>query len=293
MTTPLAPSLPVAAVVVALRRPQFATEVVRNLVELERLPPERIVLVANAECGLDDPALQGAVRVVALAANIGPTDGFREGMIVASSLPEVEWLYLCQDEVFLFVLPSPRIEGLVRTAERLNAAGVEPVGAVVAWGGDLHRRTGHTTIHEVDCPVGFDDVDVASWSASLVSRSVLESGALPDDDYFFGCENLTSGSRSKRRASGSCSIERARSGWRRRRHVAAAIGRSKDRARRTPTSRGEPFTCPGTTSASPAATGRRPGSSPTLLTRFGAFSSLRPRPNAQPSSTVPWRECEE
>ena len=190
MTVPPAVSPPVAAVVVTHRRPRLATEVVRNLVEVERLPPERIVLVVNGEGGLEDPGLQAAVRVVALAENLGPAGGFREGMAVACSLPEVEWLYLCEDDVLLFDLPSPRVESLVRAGERLDANGAGPVGAIVAYGRDLHHRTGHTTIHEVDGAVGFDEVDVASWGASLVSRSVLDAGVLPDDGYFFGYEDF-------------------------------------------------------------------------------------------------------
>src|SRR5208283_2351438 len=176
-----APPLPVAAVVVTHRRPRLATHVVRNLIEVERLPPERIVLVVNGEGGLDDASLQTAVRVVALAENVGPAGGFREGMTVAGSLPGVEWLYLCEDDVLLFDLPSPRIEGLLEAAKRLSLNGAGPVGAIVAYGRDLHPLTGHTTIHEVDAPIGFDEVDAASWGASLVSRSVLDSGVLPDD----------------------------------------------------------------------------------------------------------------
>jgi glycosyltransferase involved in cell wall biosynthesis/GT2 family glycosyltransferase len=164
--------------------------VIRNLVEVERLPPERIVLVVNGEGGLDDAGLQASVRVVALAENVGPAGGFREGMAVACTLPEVEWLYLCEDDVLLFDLPSPRIENLLKALERLNAEGAGEIGAVVAYGRDLHNRTGHTTIHEVDGAVGFDEVDVASWGASLVSRSVLGAGVLPDDGYFFGYEDF-------------------------------------------------------------------------------------------------------
>jgi hypothetical protein len=185
-------ALPVAAVVVTHRRPRLATEVVRGLLEVEGLPPERIVLVVNGEGGLDDPGLQKAVQIVALPENLGPAGGFREGMIAAAALPGVEWLYLCEDDIGLFDLPSPRLAGLTESATRAadEGDGAKPVGAIVAYGRDLHRLTGHTTVHEVDGPIGFDEVDVACWGATLVSRRLVDDGILPDDAYFFGYEDF-------------------------------------------------------------------------------------------------------
>ena len=120
MTIQPGSSLPVAAVVVTHQRPRLATDVVRNLLEVEGLPPDRVVLVVNGEAGLDDPTLQAAVQVVSLPENVGPAGGFREGMIVAGAIPGAEWLYLCEDDVLLFDLPSPRLERLVRDAELLR-----------------------------------------------------------------------------------------------------------------------------------------------------------------------------
>ena len=39
-------------------------------------------------------------------------------------------------------------------------------------------------------PGGFTPVDVACWGATLVSRSVVDAGVLPDPDWFFGLEDF-------------------------------------------------------------------------------------------------------
>jgi GT2 family glycosyltransferase len=80
------------------------------------------------------------------------------------------------------------IESATRGTGRADRA--KPIGAIVAYGRDLHRRTGHTTVHEVDGPLGFDEVDVACWGATLISRRLVDDGILPDDAYFFGYEDF-------------------------------------------------------------------------------------------------------
>jgi glycosyltransferase involved in cell wall biosynthesis len=153
------------------------------------MAPGRIVVVVNGEGGLDDPELEKAVHVVRLAENLGPAGGFREGMRAAATLGDVDWFYLCEDDVGLFDLPTPRVARLVDAAEERVRRG-ERVGAVVAYGRDLHPRTGHTSIHEVGGARGYEHVDAASWGASLVARAVIEHGVLPSDDYFFGYEDF-------------------------------------------------------------------------------------------------------
>lgn len=176
--------------VVTHRRPRLATEVVRGLLEREGLAPERVILVVNGEGGLDEPGLEEAIGVLRLPDNPGPAGGFRAGMQAAVAAG-AKWIYLCEDDVGLFGLPSPRLEALLAELGRLPAdPSGRPVGAVVAYGRDLVARTGHTVVHHVDGPGGFDEVDAASWGASLVSRDVVVAGVLPVDDYFFGYEDF-------------------------------------------------------------------------------------------------------
>ena len=181
----------VAAVVVTHRRPRLATQVVAGLVEREGLDPSQIFLVVNGEGGLDDAELEAAVRTVRLAENLGPAAGFRAGMLAAFGSGPYRWAYCCEDDVGLFELPSPRLAGLLASVDAFEAArGVLPIGAVVAYGRDLDRRTGHTVVHESAAQSGLEVVDVASWGASLVSRRVLEAGVVPADEWFFAFEDF-------------------------------------------------------------------------------------------------------
>jgi len=178
----------VTAVVLTYRRPRLAGDVVRSLVEREGIRPYRVVVVVNGEGGLDDPDLEAAVRMVCLPVNTGPAGGFRVGLEVAAADPGCEWIYLCEDDIGLFDLPTPRLSDLVA---RIGAAApTHPaVGAVVAYGRSFVGRGAHT-VNVVPPIAGFAPVDVACWGATLVSRRVVDAGVLPDPDLFFGVEDF-------------------------------------------------------------------------------------------------------
>ena len=178
----------VTAVVLTYRRPRLAGDVVRSLVEREGIRPYRVVVVVNGEGGLDDPDLEAAVRMVRLPVNTGPAGGFRVGLEVAVADPGCQWIYLCEDDIGLFDLPTPRLSDLVARVEA--AAPVHPaVGAVVAYGRSFVGRGAHT-VNVVPPIAGFAPVDVACWGATLVSRRVVDAGVLPDPDLFFGVEDF-------------------------------------------------------------------------------------------------------
>jgi GT2 family glycosyltransferase len=182
----------VAAVVLTYKRPQLASEVVRGLIEEERFPADHVLVVVNGEGGLDDAGLASRVRLLELPVNLGPAGGFRHGLEEAARIFDTDWFYLCEDDVGLFDLPTPRVADLL---ERLSAweasdeGSGAAVGGVVAYGRELDRRTGRTALHQPSRPDGFEDVDVAAWGASLVSRRVVERGVLPDEAWFFAYED--------------------------------------------------------------------------------------------------------
>lgn len=181
----------VVAVVLTHMRLRLAGDVVRSLLEVEGLPPDRVVVVVNGDGGLDDPGLEARVRTVRLPRNLGPAGGFRVGMEEAFADPATAWAYLCEDDVGLFSLPSPRIADLVDRVDRI-ACSRPPVGAVVAYGRRFVGRGAHT---ENVAPAegtadGFTPVDVASWGATLVARRVHDAGVLPDEEWFFGLEDF-------------------------------------------------------------------------------------------------------
>lgn len=179
------------AVVLTFRRPRLATALVRHLVEVEQLRPEHVVLVVNGEGGIQDAALEASIQVVRLPQNLGPAGGFKAGMEAALALPEARWVYLCEDDVALFELPSGRLGrvlALTREESERAESGAE-LGAVLAYGNDFDVRNGWATLHEVRGE-SLEAVDTGPWGASLLSRRVLETGILPDQSFFFGYEDF-------------------------------------------------------------------------------------------------------
>ena len=182
----------VSAVVLTFRRPRLASEVVRSLIDVEGLPPKRVIVVVNGSGGLDDPTLEAAVTMLELPRNIGPAGGFGAGMEAAFADPSTRWAYLCEDDVGLFKLPAPRLARVVARAESVNSRPGVPLGAIVAYGRTFAGRGAHT-VNAV--PPRLDDldltpVDVASWGATLLSRAVFDAGIRPDPALFFGLEDF-------------------------------------------------------------------------------------------------------
>jgi len=187
------PSLPtdLVAVVLTYKRPRLAGQVVRSLVEVEGVPPDRIITVVNGEGGLDPTELEASVRMVRLERNTGPAGGFKAGIEEAFSDPQVNWAYLCEDDVGLFDLPSPRLATLMERVSGLPSSG-RPLGAVVAYGRSFVGRGAHTAnvVPVMSSPGDLTRVDVASWGATLLSRRTFEAGVLPDERWFFGVEDF-------------------------------------------------------------------------------------------------------
>jgi GT2 family glycosyltransferase len=181
----------VTAVVLTHMRPRLAGDVTRSLVRVEGLPPERVIVVVNGEGGLDDPSLEAQVRMVRLGHNTGPAGGFHAGLVEAFADPTTNWAYLCEDDVGLFDLPSPRLAALLSRIDDLAPDQLR-VGAVVAYGRHFVGRGSHTvnTVPAAGSPAGLSPVDVACWGATLISRSVVDAGVLPDPEWFFGLEDF-------------------------------------------------------------------------------------------------------
>lgn len=188
----LPPTTAVTAVVLTHRRPRLATEVVRSLISRDGLPPERVVVVVNGAGGLDDAALESTVQMVRLPRNLGPGGGFGAGMEVAFADPSTRWAYLCEDDVGLFSLPSPRLADVVDRAEARGRLPGPPVGAVVAYGRRFVGRGSHTdnVVPAPGSPLELVPVDVAGWGATLLARSVFDAGIVPDPEWFFGLEDF-------------------------------------------------------------------------------------------------------
>ena len=183
----------VCAVVVTHLRPRLAGATVRALLQMEGFSPGRVIVVANGEGGLDDPSLEGQVRMVR-GPNTGPAGGFLRGMAEAFADPAVQWAYLCEDDMVLLHLPAPRVAGLLdRVRERARSdPGAPRVGAVVAFGRRFVPRSGHSmnVVPRRGAPGELAPVDVSTWGATLVSRAVFEAGVAPDPELFFGFEDF-------------------------------------------------------------------------------------------------------
>ncbi len=189
---PLPVPLSVSAVVLTHRRPRLATAVVRSLVQQEGLPAERVIVVVNGSGGLEDPSLESRVRLVRLPRNLGPAGGFGAGIKAAFDDPSIHWAYLCEDDVGLFSLPTPRLADVVSRAENRGTPSGKPIGAVVAYGRCFVGRGAHTEnlVPPTGEPCELVPVDVASWGATLLSRAVFDAGIFPDPEWFFGLEDF-------------------------------------------------------------------------------------------------------
>lgn len=179
----------VAALVLTHRRPRLATDVVRGLIQLEGIDPKCVFLVVNGEGGLEDQALEESVHVLRLPENLGPAGGFRAGLLHIMGATSAPWIYVCEDDIGLFDLPTPRVRSVLEAVARRPDR--DTVGAVVAYGRKLDRRTGFTSAYlpeETDSEL--ESVDVAAWGATLLSRAVLDKGVLPDAALFFGFEDF-------------------------------------------------------------------------------------------------------
>ena len=188
---PLAPAS-VTAVLLTHKRPRLATAAVRSLVQQEGFPPDRVVVVVNGAGGLEDEALEARVHMVRLPRNLGPAGGFAAGMEAAFSDPSVRWAYLCEDDVGLFSLPSPRVANVIDRAEARNRQPGRPVGAVVAYGRRFVGRGTYTVnlVPSEESTHELVSVDVAMWGATLLAREVFDAGIRPDDVWFFGLEDF-------------------------------------------------------------------------------------------------------
>jgi GT2 family glycosyltransferase len=180
----------VTAVIVTHRRPRLTGDLVRSLRDVEGIPESRVVVVVSGEGGLDDPVLEGSVRMIRLQDNLGPAAGFRAGIEAAVSEPDAEWLYLCEDDVGLMPLPAPRVADILDRVERFRS---DPrVGAIVAYGRRISSLTGNAVnfVPPAGTPYDLATVDVAAWGATLLHREVGVRGILPDPDWFFGFEDF-------------------------------------------------------------------------------------------------------
>jgi hypothetical protein len=187
----------VMAVVLTFRRERLATQVVRGLIEAEGFAPDHVLVVINGEGGLDDPNVEQSVQVLRLPTNLGPAGGFRAGLEAAATVPGIDWIYVCEDDVGLFDLPTPRVSSVVERVELEPAS--RRIGGVIAYGRSLDSRTGRTAPFVPEATSEpFPDVDCAAWGASLVRSEAVRAGVVPDDDMFFGYEDFDFWFRMKR-----------------------------------------------------------------------------------------------
>ena len=181
------------AVVLTYRRPQWASEVVLDLLENEGLEPDRVVLVVNGDGGLDDPELEKAIRVISLPYNAGPAGAFAHAMRYVRDRSEARWVYLCEDDQKGYHgLPSPRLRSLIDEVERFQRdVPGRPVGGVLASGRNVDMRTGRT--HRLEASSSgarLQEADFGPWWGALLSRRVVDEGVLPDENMFWWAEDL-------------------------------------------------------------------------------------------------------
>jgi GT2 family glycosyltransferase len=183
----------VVAFVLTYRRPQWASQVVSDLLGSEGLDPRQVVLVVNGEGGLDDPELEKSIRVLALPQNVGPAGAFGQAMKYARDFSPAPWIYLCEDDQAAYHrLPSPRLRNLIDEVERFerDVPGL-PVGVVLASGRNMDMQTGRThPLRVASSGARLQEADFGPWWGALVSRRVVDEGLYPDENMFWWAEDL-------------------------------------------------------------------------------------------------------
>ena len=180
--------LGVTAVVLTHRRPRLAGDAVRSLLSDEGFPPDKVIVVVNGTGGLDDPELEQTVHMVRLQTNVGPAGGFRTGLLRAFEDDHTQWAYLCEDDITLFGLPTPRVARLLCLLR--NNVDLRGTGAVVAYGRRFVGRGHFVNVVPDTGDPPLVPVDVGAWGATLVNRAVIDSGVLPETEWFFGYEDF-------------------------------------------------------------------------------------------------------
>jgi GT2 family glycosyltransferase len=181
------------AVVLTYRRPQWASQVVTDLLENEGFDPSEVVLVVNGEGGLDEPELEKSISVLALPNNLGPAGAFAEAMRYARDHSTAPWIYLCEDDQTDYHgLPSPRLRSLIDEVERFEReVPGPPVGGVLASGRNVDMRTGRTHRLAVSSSEArLQETDFGPWWGALLSRRVVDEGVFPDENMFWWAEDL-------------------------------------------------------------------------------------------------------
>ena len=180
---------------------------VRSLVEREGLPPERVIVVVNGSGGSRRRIAGGPVRMVRLPHNLGPAGGFGAGMAAAFADPSVHWAYLCEDDVGLFSLPSPRLADIVGQGREQRSAARDPWGRLSPTGAGSWVEDPTRSIWSL--PQGAP----RSWFPSMWPaggrrwwrRRVFDAGIVPDAEWFFGLRGLRLLLSGARRAVSRCS----------------------------------------------------------------------------------------
>jgi GT2 family glycosyltransferase len=183
----------VVAVVLTYRRPQWASQVVSDLLGNEGLDPSQVVLVVNGEGGLDDPELEKSITVLSLPRNVGPAGAFGQAMKYARDVSTAPWIYLCEDDQAAYHrLPSPRLRNLIDEAERFEReVPGPPVGVVLASGRSMDMRTGRThPLGIASSGARLQEADFGPWWGALLSSRVVDEGLFPDENMFWWAEDL-------------------------------------------------------------------------------------------------------
>jgi GT2 family glycosyltransferase len=183
--------LSVIALVLTYRRRDGASQVVRDLLEVEGLDPGQIVLVVNGDGGLADPVQESRINVLRLPENLGPAGGFARGLDCVRRKFPAAWVYLCEDDQGRHGMPSSRLGALIEGVERFErTCPGPPVGVALASGRHVDMRTGLTSRHEVRSSTSFEEVDYGPFWGALLSRRVVDVPILPDEAMFWWSEDL-------------------------------------------------------------------------------------------------------
>ncbi len=174
--------------IITYNRPKILLETIRKLFD-QSFPPELLWIVDNSENLETDHAIAGLldprIKYYRMGYNAGPAGAAKKGLELCGA-EDLDWIYWGDDNDPPFF--EDTFEKLLSIQDANPYCGIiGSVGHFFDRKKGVIKRIQSRLLEKKDCL----EVDVVAGGMSmLVNKSVIKSGIFPDEDLFFGFEEL-------------------------------------------------------------------------------------------------------